>query len=145
MLSCVICPLPGTFITTFVLENPRADNIMMLDFTDCAGKCLRRPWRIAIVGSDQLVTELSMYTSCTEHCQLTTFYIDLGLLTSNCMLLAILLSPVLFTFLNEGPGPYFQWLQLMHRGVLTGVCVAALSQPGVPCMKSSLFGSIHIE
>jgi len=79
-----------TFITKFVRENPKADDIMMFDFTDRADKCLRRPWRFAIAGSDKLVTELSTYTSCTLYCELTAFYIDMELLTSDSMLLPII-------------------------------------------------------
>jgi len=43
------------------------------------------------------------------------------------------------------PGPYFRWLQLQRRGGLTGVCVAAVSQPGVHWTKRPVFGSIRIE
>jgi hypothetical protein len=62
----------------------------MFDFVDCVDKGLRRPWRFAIAGSEKLVTELSAYTSCTVYCQLTGFYIDMELLTSDCMLLPII-------------------------------------------------------
>ena len=73
-----------------VRENPTADNIMMFNFADCADKCLRQPWRFAIVGRDKLVTELSTYTSYTLYCLLITFYIDMELLTSDCMPLPII-------------------------------------------------------
>jgi hypothetical protein len=43
------------------------------------------------------------------------------------------------------PGPYFWWLQLQRRGGLTGVSVAAVSQPGVHWMKRLPFASIQIE
>jgi hypothetical protein len=43
------------------------------------------------------------------------------------------------------PGPYFRWLQLQRRGVLTGVYVAAVSQPGAHWMKPPSFGLIRIE
>jgi hypothetical protein len=61
---------------------------MMFDFADREDKCFRRPWRFAVAGSDKLVTELSTYTSCTLYCELTAFYIDIELLTSDTMLLA---------------------------------------------------------
>jgi len=56
-------PFPGTFITIFVCENPRTDNLVISNFADCADKCLGRPWRFAVTGSDELVTELSTYAS----------------------------------------------------------------------------------
>jgi hypothetical protein len=80
----------GTFDTKLVRENLRADDSMMSDFTDYVEKCLHRPWRFAIAGSDNLVTEHSMYTSCTLYCKLTAFYIDMELLTSDCILLPII-------------------------------------------------------
>ena len=42
------------------------------------------------------------------------------------------------------PGPYFWLLQLQRRSGLTGVCVAAVSQPGAHWMKRLSFGSIRI-
>jgi hypothetical protein len=48
-------------------------------------------------------------------------------------------------FLNLRPWPYFRWLQLQCHGVLTGVWVAAVSQPGAHWMKRPSFGSIRIE
>ena len=47
--------------------------------------------------------------------------------------------------LNGHPGPYFWGLQLQRCGGLTGVCVAAVSQPGVHWMKRPPLGSIRIE
>jgi hypothetical protein len=47
----------------FVRETPRAVDIEMADFTDCEDKCLREPSRFAIAGSNNLITELSIYTS----------------------------------------------------------------------------------
>jgi len=47
--------------------------------------------------------------------------------------------------LNLSPGPYFRWLQFQRRSGLTGVCVAAVSQPGVHWIKSLSFGSIRIQ
>ena len=43
------------------------------------------------------------------------------------------------------PGSYFWWLQLQRRGGLTGVCVAAVSQPGAHSMKCPWSGSIRIQ
>ena len=63
---------------------------MMFDFAERADKCLRRRWSLAIAGSDKLVTELSTYTSCTLYCELTAFYIDRELLTSDSMMLPII-------------------------------------------------------
>jgi len=139
-------PLPGTFITKFVRENPSADDLMMFDFADRADKCLRRPCRFALPGSDKLVTELSTYTSGILYCSLTAFYIDMELLTSDSMLLPIIAASG-FTYLcvKVRPAPYFRWLQLHHRGGLTGVCVASVSQPAVHWMKRTPFGSIRIE
>jgi len=62
----------------------------MFDVPDCADKCLRRPWRFAIVGSDELRTKLSTYLSCISYHYLTAFYIDMEILTSDCMLLPII-------------------------------------------------------
>jgi len=63
---------------------------MIFDVADHADKCLRRPWRFAIAGSNKSVMELSTYTSCTFYCELTGFYIDMELLTSDSMLLSII-------------------------------------------------------
>ena len=52
------------------------------------------------------------------------------------------LSYVLFS--NVRPSPYFGWQQLQRRGGLTGVCIAAVSQPGVHWMKQLSFGWIQI-
>ena len=66
--------------------------------------------------------------------------------TSDCMLLPVVAgSGCTYSLFNIRPGPYFRWLQLQRRGGLTGVCVAAVSQPGVHWMKRLLFGSIRIE
>jgi hypothetical protein len=42
-------------------------------------------------------------------------------------------------------GPYFQWLQLQHRGGLTDVCVAAVYQPEGHSLKRLSFGLIRIQ
>jgi hypothetical protein len=51
-------------ITKFVLENARADYIMMFDFADCAANSLGRPWRVPVPGRNELDTELLAYTRC---------------------------------------------------------------------------------
>ena len=71
-------------------KDPRADDIMMFDFADREDRCLFRPWRFAIAGSDELVKQLSTYTSCTLYCFLTALYIDMELLTSDSMLLPMI-------------------------------------------------------
>ena len=48
-------------------------------------------------------------------------------------------------FLNVHPGSYFWWLQLQHRGDLTGVCVAAVSTRVALCLKCLSFGSIRLQ
>ena len=48
-------------------------------------------------------------------------------------------------FLNVSPWPNFQWLQSQCRSGLTGVCIAAASQPGQHWMKRPSFGSIWVE
>jgi len=35
-------------IRKFIFNNPRADDIMMFDFKDCADKCLCRSWRFPL-------------------------------------------------------------------------------------------------
>jgi hypothetical protein len=68
------------------------------------------------------------------------------LLTSDSMLLPIIAATGLtYFFLKVRPVPYFWWLQLQRRGGLTGVCVAAVSQPGEQWMKRPPFSSIRIE
>jgi len=62
----------------------------MTDFTECAGKYFRQPWKFAIAGRDKLVTDLSTYPSCTLYRLLTTFSVDMELLTSSWMLLPII-------------------------------------------------------
>jgi hypothetical protein len=39
----------------FICQNPRAHNIMMFDFADCAEKCLYQPWSFPVMGSDKFV------------------------------------------------------------------------------------------
>jgi hypothetical protein len=70
-------PLPVTFITKLVREDPRTYTIMMPDVDDTADKRLGLPWRFLITGSDKLVIQLSLYTSCTLCCLLTAIYIDM--------------------------------------------------------------------
>jgi len=48
-------PLLGTFITKFISENPRTDNIVMFNFAECLDKCRGQPWKFPITGSDKLV------------------------------------------------------------------------------------------
>jgi hypothetical protein len=47
--------------------------------------------------------------------------------------------------LNADQGPYFRWQEMQCRGGLTGVCVAAVSQPGAHWIKRPSFGSIEME
>ena len=47
--------------------------------------------------------------------------------------------------LTVRPGSYIWWLQLQRYGGLTGVGIAAVSQPGAHSMKCSSFGSIQIQ
>jgi hypothetical protein len=112
---------------------------------DCADILLCRPWMFPISVSVKQVTELSKYTSCTLYYQLTTFYIDRSnpqLIACCCLLLR---CPALCTFFNVRPGKCCQLLQLQSRGVLTAVCVAAVSRPGAHSEKCPLFGSSWIE
>jgi len=86
-------------MTKFVHENPRAEDIIMFDFMHSADEFLHRPWRVAIPGSDNLVTKLSTYPSCILYCYLTAFYIDMEILTSDCILLPIIAaSGVTYSF-----------------------------------------------
>jgi hypothetical protein len=67
-------------------------------------------------------------------------------LTSNRMLLLILAaSGCMYLFLNVRPGSYCWWLQLQHRGGLTGVCVAAVARQVAHCVKRMMFSSIRLE
>jgi len=43
-------------ITELVRKNPRADNITIFNFMDCVDKYPRRPWKLPVAGSDELVT-----------------------------------------------------------------------------------------
>jgi len=47
--------LTGMLIKILIHDTPRADNIMMFDFAECADKCLGWPWRFRITGSDKYV------------------------------------------------------------------------------------------
>jgi len=49
-------PFPGTFLTRFISQNLRTDDIVMFNFADCVDICLGWPWRFAFTGSDKLVT-----------------------------------------------------------------------------------------
>jgi len=48
-------------------------------------------------------------------------------------------------FLYVWPRPYVWCLQLQCRGGLTGVCVAAVSEPGTHLVKRPSYGSIRIQ
>jgi hypothetical protein len=76
-------------ITKLVRNNPRGDNSIMFDFTDCAAKYLCPPWKFAVLGSNQLVTYLSMYTYCMLYNELTAVYHCMSILTSSCILVLI--------------------------------------------------------
>jgi len=52
----LFCPVQGTFISKFVCEIPRTHNIVMLNRVDCAGRCLGRPCKFPVTGSNELVT-----------------------------------------------------------------------------------------
>jgi len=73
----------------FIHENPRADNITIVDFMDCAEQWVRRPWRFPITGSDTLVMKLSMYKSCALNSDLPAVCLDLDILISYRMPLFI--------------------------------------------------------
>ena len=55
-LKSPIQPVPETFIIKFFCHNPRTDNIVRFNLADSVDRCLRRPWRSPVTGSDQLVT-----------------------------------------------------------------------------------------
>jgi len=48
-------PLKRKHIRKFFREHPTVDDIMMFDFAVCADKCLCRPWRFPVTGSDEIV------------------------------------------------------------------------------------------
>jgi hypothetical protein len=73
------------------------------------------------MGRDNLFTELPVYPGCTLYCELTAFYIDIELLSSDCM------------------------VQLQCRGGLTGIGILAVTIPVAHLMKRPSFGSIRIE
>jgi len=50
-----------------------------------------------------------------------------------------------YILLNVHPVSCSLWVQLQHCGGLTGICVAAVSQPEAHSMKHPLFGSIRIQ
>jgi len=49
-------PFLGTFISKFVCEIPRTDNMAMFGFVDCANKCLGLPRRFPVTSSNKWVT-----------------------------------------------------------------------------------------
>jgi hypothetical protein len=40
-------------IRNFISENLRTDNIIRFDFGDCGDKCVCKPWRFLITGSER--------------------------------------------------------------------------------------------
>jgi len=49
-------------VTKLFWWTPRAENIMMFDFPDCADQCQGQPWRFGVMGSDKVVLNLSTPT-----------------------------------------------------------------------------------
>jgi len=49
----------------FVRQDPRVDNIMIVNFVDWAEICHGRSSRFPIMGGIKLLTQLSAYNCCT--------------------------------------------------------------------------------
>jgi hypothetical protein len=77
----------GILIRKFVRKIPRAETIMMFDFAASVDKCLGPPWRFPIMGSNNLVLELSTSTCGTLYGELTAVYHGMEILTSHCRIL----------------------------------------------------------
>jgi len=56
--------MTGMFVTICVSNNTTVDNIFIFDFADCVDKYLCDRRRFPIMGSDELVMQLSIFTSC---------------------------------------------------------------------------------
>jgi hypothetical protein len=83
--SLYLPPL-GMLITKLVRDNRRAGTIMMFEIADCADKCLGRPWRVPVTGSNKLDMFLMTYIHCVLHRHLMAVHQGMNVLTSNCML-----------------------------------------------------------
>jgi hypothetical protein len=62
---------------------------MMIDFVDCAEKCISRPWRFPITGSNEFIMYLTTDTRCRLYGLFTAVCLDMDILTSYCMLLHV--------------------------------------------------------
>jgi len=88
-------PLSRMLTKKFVLENQRADNVLIFNFADCAEKCLGWPWWSPAASSNELVRLVSMYTCCALYGKLMAVYRDMVILTSNCTLVFIVAASCL--------------------------------------------------
>jgi len=79
---------------------------MWFDVTECADKCVGRPWRFHITGSYKLVTQLSTYSSSMSSHQLMAVYLDTTELASDCMLFIILAASGFTGQFQESIRPY---------------------------------------
>jgi len=66
-------------------QYPTIANIIMFYLAECAETCLVRPLRISILGSNNVVLKISMWTSRTLYCSLPATYFDLEFLRIECI------------------------------------------------------------
>jgi hypothetical protein len=79
----------GTLIWKVICENPRAENILMVDFADCVDNGHCHQWAFPVMGRDKFVTWLCMETRGTFSGELTAVRLDMVILTSKWMILPI--------------------------------------------------------
>jgi len=90
--------------------------MMMFNFADFADKCLGQPWRFAITGGDELVMQLSLYSSCILYHWLTAVYRDTTTVSSDRMLLCILAA-----------SGFTDNFQLCLQGHIFGGCICSIA------------------
>jgi hypothetical protein len=76
-----------------------------------------------VTGSNQLVTQLSMYTHCMLYCSMMAVYHSMATLTYNCML-----HPIRATF---SPPDDFE-LRILGQSV--GGCIGSVAVDNVACV-----------
>jgi len=103
-------------ITKWVCEHPWADTITMFNSAYCEDRCLRQPWRVTIVGSYELVTQLSTYAS----------YTVCRLLTAMCLNPDILPSESVPHLIHVASG-FVDLYQLYIQGCIFGDCIPSVT------------------
>jgi len=118
----------------------------MFNLADCVEQCLGWPRRFPVTGSDEFVhIALNIPQLCIIllvdrplH-QYGLTQIGLHAAAHSCGFRLYIHG------LNVRPGSDFRWVQLQHRGELTGVCIAAVSHRVAHCLKRLSFGSIRLH